>query len=179
MARDKKNKENEVDLSHSMTHYLLVIHDLKEKNGYARVTDISKALNITKGSVSLASNNLKKKGLVKEEDGTKFLILTELGHKEVHLILSSRALLFAFFKDFLKVKKQHAKEAACLMEHLTNHDVREKLFYFMKTISLSDKDPKKKKIINDIKKFKSGLDLSQHKSPLEFVDKQTSDLEKW
>ncbi|MBT4793340.1 MAG: winged helix DNA-binding protein [Halobacteriovoraceae bacterium] len=179
MVSNKKSKRNEVELSHSMTHYLLVIHDLKEKKGYARVTDISKVLNITKGSVSIAASGLKKKELIEEEEGTKFLRLTELGHDEVHLILSSRALLFSFFKDFLKVKEKYAKEAACLMEHLTNHEVREKLFYFMKTISLSDKDPKKKKIINDIKNFESSLDLTQHKSALEFIDKQTSDFEKW
>ena len=64
MTIDKTNKVSEIELSHSMTHYLLVIHDLKEKSGYARVTDISKRLNITKGSVSIATNNLKKKGLV-------------------------------------------------------------------------------------------------------------------
>ena len=65
------------------------------------------------------------------------------------------------------------------MEHLTNHDVREKLFYFIKTISLPSRDPKKKKIINDIKNFKSNLDLSQHKSALEFIDNQASDFERW
>ncbi|MBT4761054.1 MAG: metal-dependent transcriptional regulator [Bdellovibrionaceae bacterium] len=179
MTIDKTNKVSEIELSHSMTHYLLVIHDLKEKSGYARVTDISKRLNITKGSVSIATNNLKKKGLVEEEEGTKFLKLTKLGHNEVHLILSSRSLLFVFFSDLLNVEEKYAKEAACLMEHLTNHDVREKLFYFIKTISLPSRDPKKKKIINDIKNFKSNLDLSQHKSALEFIDNQASDFERW
>ena len=39
----------ETDLSHSMTHYLLTIHKLKEQRGFARVTDIARELNLTKG----------------------------------------------------------------------------------------------------------------------------------
>ena len=32
------------ELTHSMAHYLLTIHKLKEEKGYARVTDIAKSL---------------------------------------------------------------------------------------------------------------------------------------
>ncbi len=39
------------ELTHSMAHYLLTIHKLKEEKGYARVTDIAKELGLTKGSV--------------------------------------------------------------------------------------------------------------------------------
>ena len=38
----------EKDLSHSMTHYLLTIHKLKEQRGFARVTDIARELGLTK-----------------------------------------------------------------------------------------------------------------------------------
>lgn len=70
-----------------MVHYLLTIHKLKENRGFARVTDIAKDLDLTKGSVSTMLNNLKKKGLIQEEDECKFVVLTELGHEEVHLSL--------------------------------------------------------------------------------------------
>jgi len=93
------------ELSHSMVHYLLTIHKLKEGRGFARVTDIAKDLGLTKGSVSTALNNLKKRNLVLEEDDCKFLNLTELGHKEVHKILSSRTLLYYFLKDFVGVSE--------------------------------------------------------------------------
>ena len=46
------------ELSHSMAHYLLTIHKLKESKGYARVTDIAKDLGLTKGSVSTAQDEL-------------------------------------------------------------------------------------------------------------------------
>ena len=35
---------NESELTHSMAHYLLTIHKLREEKGYARVTDIAKEL---------------------------------------------------------------------------------------------------------------------------------------
>jgi DtxR family Mn-dependent transcriptional regulator len=99
---------HENELSHSMVHYLLTIHKLKENRGFARVTDIAKDLDLTKGSVSTMLNNLKKKGLIQEEDECKFVVLTELGHEEVHRILSSRTLLFYFLRDFVGVDEETA-----------------------------------------------------------------------
>ena len=94
MSGIHRNSEN--DLSHSMAHYLLTVHKLKEQKGYARVTDIAKDLGLTKGSVSTAINNLKKRSLIVEEDESKFLSLSAQGHNIVHHILSSRTLLFYF-----------------------------------------------------------------------------------
>ena len=64
------------DLTHSMVHYLFSIHKLKEKNGYARVTDVAKELNLTKGSVSIALSGLKKKELVVEDENKFFSLST-------------------------------------------------------------------------------------------------------
>ncbi len=135
------SKDNQIshtqdhDLSHSMAHYLLTIHKLKESKGYARVTDIAKDLGLTKGSVSTALNNLKKRGLVLEEDDSKFLSLSDSGHTEVHNILTTRTLLFYFLKDFLGVSGENAKKDSCLMEHLMCDETREKLFEFMQSLS--------------------------------------------
>jgi len=119
------------DLTHSMVHYLFAIHKLKEIHGYARVTDIAKTLNLTKGSVSTALTNLKKKNLV-VEDESRFLSLSEKGHEEVHLILANRTLLFYFFKDVLKVETEVAYKDSCLMEHLMSQETQTALFNFLK-----------------------------------------------
>src|SRR3990167_9235977 len=111
------------DLSHSMVHYLLTIHKLKEEKGYARVTDIAKDLGLTKGSVSTAINNLKKRDLVVEDD-SKFLSLSNLGHKEVHSILSARTLLYYFFKDLVGVSDEVSHKDSCLIEHLLSEETR-------------------------------------------------------
>ncbi|MCB9061982.1 MAG: metal-dependent transcriptional regulator [Halobacteriovoraceae bacterium] len=175
MAQKKTTNQNhEVELSHSMVHYLLTIHKLKEKKGYARVTDIAKDLGLTKGSVSTALNNLKKKELVNEEDDSKFLILTEKGHDEVHKILSSRTLLFYFLKDFVGVDESTAENDACLMEHLMSEQTRTKFFDFMKELVCTcEKIPS-----SDLPQsfnFKTTLDLCKFDTAEEFIERQTGD----
>jgi DtxR family transcriptional regulator, Mn-dependent transcriptional regulator len=119
------------DLTHSMVHYLLAIHKLKESKGYARVTDIALEMGLTKGSVSTALTNLKKRELVLEDD-SKFLSLSPAGHEAVHGILSSRTLLYYFLKDVIGVDEDVAHKDSCLMEHLMSSETREKLFNYMK-----------------------------------------------
>jgi Mn-dependent DtxR family transcriptional regulator len=150
---------NENELTHSMVHYLLTIHKLKEKNGYARVTDIANDLALTKGSVSTAVNNLKKRELV-EENESKFLTLSKLGHEEVHRILSSRTLLFYLLKDVVGVNQESAHKDSCLIEHLISEESREKLFIFMKESS---------------QKNNLGLDLEKFDNLSEFEHAQRGD----
>ncbi len=163
---DKKSVQHthDHDLTHSMVHYLLAIHKLKESNGYARVTDIAREMHLTKGSVSTAVNNLKKRDLVKEDE-SKFLSLSEYGHKEVHAILSSRTLLFYFLKDFLDVSEEASHKDSCLMEHLLSEESRGKFFQFMKKMTTG---PYKNQ-------FSTSLDLSNYNSPEEFLKDQKGD----
>ncbi len=128
---------SDTELTHSMAHYLLTIHKLKEDKGYARVTDIAKELGLTKGSVSTALSNLKRKELV-EEDDSKFLSLSKLGHDEVHRILSVRTLMYYFLKDVLKVEESSAHKDSCLVEHLLSSATQKALFNFMKDLSHGD-----------------------------------------
>lgn len=168
MTKQNNSLPLETDISHSMTHYLLTIHKLKEERGYARVTDIARDLNLTKGSVSTAINNLKKKGLVSEEEDSKFLLLTEFGHEEVHRILSSRTLLFYFLRDFIRVPEDIADKDSCAMEHLVSQETLEKLFDFMKDLSCSTDLPIK---FN----FSPGLDLCSFDDSKDFIERQKGD----
>ena len=160
----------ETDLSHSMTHYLLTIHKLKEERGFARVTDIARELGLTKGSVSTAINNLKKKGLVSEEEDCKFLVLTDNGHDEVHKILSTRTLMYYFLKDFIGVSKKVADKDSCEMEHLMSQESIEKLFKFMKNLSSDSVDKNKL-----FKNMSPSIDLTSFNSPQDFIDQQKGD----
>lgn len=166
---------NEADLSHSMVHYLLTIHKLKEGKGYARVTDIAKDLGLTKGSVSTAVNNLKKKNLVTEEEDSKFLLLTEDGHKEVHRILSSRTLLFYFLRDFVGVDEEVAEHDACQMEHLMSPQTSKKFFDFMKDLACTCERLEGKGVIPENFKFQTALDLCQYDSAQDFIESQEGD----
>lgn len=155
---------SENELTHSMAHYLLTIHKLKESKGYARVTDIAKDMGLTKGSVSTALNNLKKRDLVVEDD-SKFLSLSTEGHEHVHSILSSRTLLYYFLKDILQVDDETAHQDSCLMEHLVSDETREKFFRFMKALKTQP----------DKLELDTELDLSQFQTPAEFYRAQKGD----
>lgn len=158
-----------------MVHYLLTIHKLKEGKGYARVTDIAKDLGLTKGSVSTAVNNLKKRNLVIEEEDSKFLLLTEDGHEEVHRILSSRTLLFYFLRDFVGVDEAIAENDACQMEHLMSPQTSSKFFDFMKDLACTCESLKDKGVIPESFNFKTSLDLCQFKSAQDFMESQEGD----
>ena len=174
-AVKERNENSNTDLqnlSHSMVHYLLTIHKLKEARGYARVTDIAKELDLTKGSVSTALNGLKKKELVTEEEDSKFLLLTEKGHEEVHKILSSRTLLFYFLKDFVGVSQDLAEKDSCQMEHLLSEETNKKFFEFMKKIACNCE---KKEESHRHFEIKTTLDLCNYKNPEEFSMSQMGD----
>lgn len=151
------------ELTHSMAHYLLTIHKLKEDKGYARVTDIAKELGLTKGSVSTALGNLKKRGLVLEDE-SKFLSLSDMGHDEVHHMLSSRTLVYYFLKDILKVDDKIAHQDSCLVEHLLSKETRDGLFSFMQEVS------KKPSL-----ELKTKLQLEQFEDHEDFFEAQKGD----
>ena len=153
------------DLTHSMVHYLLAIHKLKETKGYARVTDIANEMGLTKGSVSTALNNLKKRELV-TEDESKFLSLSESGHHAVHDILSSRTLLYYFLKDIVGVSEETAHKDSCLMEHLMSEEARNKFFKFMQDLCNGEAAKTR---------FETSFDFAQFDRPEEFIDLQRGD----
>lgn len=163
---DKKviSHTSDNELTHSMAHYLLTIHKLKEEKGYARVTDIAKDLGLTKGSVSTALNNLKKRDLV-TEDESKFLSLSKTGHHEVHRILSVRTLMYYFLKDVLGVDDEIAHKDSCLVEHLLSPETGKQLFDFMKAIT--NKKPKTN--------FDTELEIESFGDAEEFFDAQKGD----
>ncbi|MBF0313770.1 MAG: hypothetical protein HQK50_03015 [Oligoflexia bacterium] len=145
-------KKNE--LTHSMAHYLLAIHHLKEDKGYARATDIAAALKLTKGSVSLALQGLKKKGLI-VEDENRFLSLSTNAHDAVHGMLSSKTLFSTFLCDFLGVSKGTSQLDSCLIEHLLSTETQIRLFIFMKRIyDLEDSSIRKRLVHGEVQFLK-------------------------
>lgn len=165
-------KISESELSHSMVHYLLTIHKLKENRGFARVTDIAKDLGLTKGSVSTAINNLKKRELLAEEEDCKFVVLTEWGHQMVHKILTGRTLLYYFLKDFLHVEEETAKKDACLMEHLMSDETRTKFFDYMKELACDCDDIKDNQSLG----YATALDLCQYENAQAFIENQKAEI---
>lgn len=128
-------------LTHSAAHYLMTIHELLASQGYARVTDIAKRLNITRGSCSISLKPLKKRGLV-VEDANKFLSLSEEGRRMAEIVERNDELLEIFLRDVLGVDPDQAEVDACKIEHLLSIESSVKLCNFIECIQSDDKAAK-------------------------------------
>ncbi len=130
------------EVSHSMAHYLTTIQELKESRGYARVSDVAKALEVTKGSVSVQIKHLKEKGFV-IEDENRFLTLTQVGESVAREVIYSRRVLIQLFKEVLGISAELAETDACKMEHLLSHETSSKLLGLVQLLQSEDADARK------------------------------------
>ena len=110
-------------LSDSQEDYLEEIYKQVLKNGHAKVTDISNALNVKKASVTGALIALADKKLINYEPYSKITITKE-GEELAKKILNKHEILCDFFENVLGLTNAEASENACRMEHI----VSEKFF---------------------------------------------------
>ena len=128
-------------LTHSAAHYLMTIHELRQDQGYARVTDIAKRLNITRGSCSISLKPLKKRGLV-VEDENKFLSLSEEGLRLTTIVERNDELLENLFHDVFGMDQEQAEIDACKIEHLLSIEASVALANFIKVFHSNRKAAK-------------------------------------
>ena len=116
--------------THSVAHHLMAIFDLLNEHGYARVTDVAKKLNITRGSASLTLKAIKEKGLVLEDEN-RFLLLSDKAKDIVNKIKTRNKIMFKFYTEFLGVNKETAEINACKIEHLVGDEITNALKKYM------------------------------------------------
>ena len=127
----KSFKENPI--THSGAHYLMTIHEMQERKGYARASDVAKALEISLPSCTQSLKSLTKKWLTAEnEDG--FYILTQEWYQQVLLIEKNKEITLEFFTDILWVTFDQADKDSCKIEHLLSPEVSVKLCRFIKAL---------------------------------------------
>lgn len=139
----KEFEHNEI--THSGAHYLMTIQKLIGEQGYARVSDVARSLNVTPGSASIMLRSLKEKGYI-EEDHNRFLRLSESGQRLSVSVRSHRQILITFLRDVLKIDAVQAEVDACKMEHLICAETGERLLVFLQFL-LSD-DPHAKAFLD-------------------------------
>lgn len=149
----KEFENNEI--THSAAHHLMAISNLLNKFGYARVTDVAKRLDITRGSASITLKALKERGLV-VEDENKFLQLSPKGDSLARLVQSKRRILTKFFQGILQVDAENAEIDACKIEHLISYETGEKLLSFVKFL-FSDEN-KAKEFLESFQRFQVECD---------------------
>ena len=139
MASGEVWKEYESNkISHSVAHHLAAIGELTVQHGYARVSDVARHLQITRGSASLTLKALRQKNYVLEDEN-KFLRLSTEGQSIVDGILAKRRIVRSFLNDVLKVDERQAEIDACKVEHLLSEETTETLLRFLEHL-LSDQD---------------------------------------
>ena len=117
-------------ITHSAAHHLMAIDDLLCHLGYARVSDIARRLNITRGSVSISLQPLKKAGLV-IQDENRHLRLSATGQALVAGIKSKHAVVLRLFSEVLRVAPEQAEIDACKLEHLLSNETARRMSAFL------------------------------------------------
>lgn len=106
-------------VTHSAAHHLMAINRLLRKQGYARVSDVARFLEITRGSVSITVKKLKERDLIKE-DKNRFLLLTDKGNQVAQSIAARHEVILALLTDVLGQDPEQADIDACKIEHLVS-----------------------------------------------------------
>ena len=118
-------------ITHSAAHHLMAIDELIGRLGYARVSDVARQLNITRGSVSISLGPLKKAGLV-TQDENRHLRLSERGQALVATIKTKRHLMRRLLAEVLGVAPEQAEIDACKLEHLVSNATARQVLSFLR-----------------------------------------------
>jgi DtxR family Mn-dependent transcriptional regulator len=118
-------------VTHSAAHHLMAIDELIRRLGYARVSDVARQLNITRGSVSISLQPLKKAGLI-IQDENRHLRLSEHGQELVDAIKTKRQIVQRLFAELLGVGPEQAEIDACKLEHLVSNETARRLISFLR-----------------------------------------------
>ncbi len=139
------------ELTHSAAHHLLAIdHVGLAYGGWARVSDIARQLNITRGSVSINLRALKKRAWV-ETDAHHLVKLTPKGVKAVRSVIAKRVILKAFLSDVLGISHSQVEIDSCKIEHLISHSTGQRLAQFLRF--LTSGDPVAKDLVGRFRRF--------------------------
>lgn len=97
--------------------YLETIYLLEKEQGHAHVAEISKALNISKPSVTKAMDQLKSRFLINKDDYGP-VTLTDKGRELSKEIYERHLIITQYLQQSLNLSPEDAEENACRMEHV-------------------------------------------------------------
>jgi len=106
--------------------YLETIYLLEKSQGHAHVAEISKALNISKPSVTKAMDQLKNRLLINKDDYGP-VTLTDKGRVLSQEIYERHLLITEYLQQSLNLSPEDAEENACRMEHVITDTLLESI----------------------------------------------------
>ncbi len=104
------------ELTPSSEHYLRAILDVRNEQGYARLTDVAKQLDVKPATLSVGVKSLEARGFV-AHDVHRFLVLTPAGEAVARQVHHRYEVLRTFLVDVLGVDVPVAEQEACFIEH--------------------------------------------------------------
>lgn len=118
-------------LTASLEDYLEIIYILSQRLCAVGITDIAKALCISKPSVTRAIRTLKTNNLVIQEKYGK-IKLTEKGQNLAETVYSKHKMLSRFISEVLGVEDNIAEIDACKIEHILSGETLSGIERFLK-----------------------------------------------
>ncbi len=101
--------------------YIKTIYQLQQEHGHVHITDIAKALKVTKPSATKAADVLKSRGLI-EKEGYGPVLLTQEGVLLAEKIMIRHNIIAMYLEKVLNLDADEVEENACRMEHVvTEH----------------------------------------------------------
>ena len=124
---DRRKKFSTGGLSHSAAHHLLAVDKAIAKHGYARVADISRLLELTRGSVSVAMQSLKAADYVTQDD-SHFFHLTDVGSRAVVSIRGRHDIVERPLTEVLALSPEDSHRESCRLENLIEAPTARRLY---------------------------------------------------
>lgn len=120
-------------LTASHEHYLRAVYEVRSQLGYARLTDVARALGVAPSTLSVGLRPLEARGLIQHDDH-RFLVLTARGERVAREVHHRFAVMRHFLSDVLGVPAKVAAEEACLLEHDVSPESTERLLDLLKLL---------------------------------------------
>jgi len=116
--------------------YLETIYLLEKSQGHAHVAEISKALSISKPSVTKAMDQLKNRLLINKDDYGP-VTLTDKGRELSQEIYERHLIITEYLQKSLNLSPEDAEENACRMEHVITDTLLESIKEYLNKEELS------------------------------------------
>lgn len=131
-------------LTPAMEDYLKNILALEKENRVARVSDISRRMNVKKASVVSAVRLLQGAGMLAHEK-YGFITLTDKGRGEAEILKRKYAAIYNLLTNTLMISPEKAAPEACAAEHAFSADTVARLKALLKTAAKPENEKTKRR----------------------------------
>ena len=122
-------------LTASLEDYLEIIYILSEQGLRVGITDIAKALMVSKPSAAKAIKILKNENLVSQEKYGKIL-LTKEGEKAAIAVYDKHKVISKFLNKVLGVSEKTAEIDACKIEHILSKETVNGIKNYLRNVKI-------------------------------------------